>query len=56
MARSGLLKSRAVSYIHEACKIALKPQAIAKAVRYAIEQPADVVVNEMIVRPMGGAF
>ena len=44
------------AYIHEARKVALKPEAIAKAVLYAIEQPADVVVNEMIVRPMGGAF
>lgn len=44
------------AYIHEARKVALKPEAIARAVRYAIEQPADVAVNEMIVRPMGGAF
>ncbi len=30
---------------------AIDPQAIADAVRYAIEQPADVSVNEIIVRP-----
>lgn len=31
--------------------IALKPQAIARAVRYALEQPAEVDVNEIVVRP-----
>ena len=32
--------------------IALQPSAIARAVRYAIEQPDDVDVNEIVVRPM----
>ena len=32
-------------------KIALEPDAIARAVRYAVEQPEDVDVNELIVRP-----
>lgn len=31
--------------------IAIKPEAIARAVAFAIEQPDDVDVNEMIVRP-----
>ncbi|WP_136069073.1 SDR family oxidoreductase [Modicisalibacter radicis] len=31
--------------------IALKPDAIARAIRYAIEQPRDVDVNEIVVRP-----
>ena len=31
--------------------IALKPEAIARAVRYAIEQPDDVDVSEIVVRP-----
>lgn len=31
--------------------IALQPSAIARAVRYALEQPADVDVNEITVRP-----
>ncbi|WP_454718217.1 SDR family oxidoreductase [Caulobacter segnis] len=31
--------------------IALQPAAIARAVRYAIEQPQDVDVNEIVVRP-----
>lgn len=35
--------------------IALAPDAIARAVRYAIEQPADVDVNEIIVRPTRSA-
>nr|WP_188909277.1 SDR family oxidoreductase [Aureimonas endophytica] len=31
--------------------IALKPDAIGRAVRYALEQPEDVDVNEIVVRP-----
>ncbi len=31
--------------------IALKPDAIGRAVRFAIEQPGDVDVNEIVVRP-----
>ena len=36
-------------------QVALKPDAIAWAMAYAIEQPADVEVNEIIVRPTAGA-
>lgn len=32
--------------------IALTPDAIARAIAYAVEQPADVDVNELIVRPV----
>jgi NADP-dependent 3-hydroxy acid dehydrogenase YdfG len=32
-------------------KTAISPEAIAKAVAFAIEQPADVDVNEMVIRP-----
>lgn len=32
-------------------KIAIEPDAIGRAVRYAIEQPSDVDVSEIIVRP-----
>jgi NADP-dependent 3-hydroxy acid dehydrogenase YdfG len=32
--------------------IALKPDAIARAIAYAVSQPADVDVNEVIVRPV----
>jgi NADP-dependent 3-hydroxy acid dehydrogenase YdfG len=42
--------------IREARTVALKPEVIAKAIRFAIDQPAEVGVNEVIVRPMGGAF
>jgi NADP-dependent 3-hydroxy acid dehydrogenase YdfG len=31
--------------------IALKPEAIGRAVRFAVEQPDDVDVNEIVVRP-----
>ena len=40
--------AEAVRQIHE---VAIEPDAIACAVVYAIEQPADVDVNELIVRP-----
>jgi NADP-dependent 3-hydroxy acid dehydrogenase YdfG len=32
-------------------KIAIAPNAIARAIVFAIEQPAEVDVNEIIVRP-----
>jgi NADP-dependent 3-hydroxy acid dehydrogenase YdfG len=32
-------------------KVAIAPEAIARAIRFAIEQPDDVDVSEMIVRP-----
>ncbi|TIV09914.1 MAG: oxidoreductase, partial [Mesorhizobium sp.] len=31
--------------------IALQPDAIGRAVRFAIEQPDDVDVNEIVIRP-----
>lgn len=31
--------------------IALKPDAIARAIRFALEQPEDVDVNEIVIRP-----
>ncbi len=34
----------------------LNPDAIARAIRYAVEQPAGVDVNEVIVRPAGAAM
>lgn len=37
-------------------KIALTPDAIARAVLYAISQPDDVDVNEIVVRPTASAF
>jgi NADP-dependent 3-hydroxy acid dehydrogenase YdfG len=32
-------------------EIAIQPDAIARAIAFAIEQPADVDVNEIVVRP-----
>jgi NADP-dependent 3-hydroxy acid dehydrogenase YdfG len=32
-------------------KMAIPPDAIARAIAFAIEQPADVDVNEIIIRP-----
>jgi NADP-dependent 3-hydroxy acid dehydrogenase YdfG len=37
-------------------KIAIKPDAIARAIHFAIEQPADVDVSEIIVRPTASPF
>ncbi|MBO6809280.1 MAG: SDR family oxidoreductase [Thalassospira sp.] len=37
-------------------QLALKPDAIARAVLYALDQPADVDINEVIVRPTASAF
>jgi hypothetical protein len=35
-------------------KFAMPPDAVARAIAFAIEQPADVDVNEMVVRPTAG--
>lgn len=37
-------------------KVAIEPDAIAGAIRFAIEQPDDVDVSEIIVRPTASAF
>ncbi len=42
----------AVGAMDEFRKIALTPDAIARAIAYAVEQPGDVDVNELIVRPV----
>ncbi|KAB0675684.1 SDR family oxidoreductase [Aureimonas leprariae] len=36
--------------------VALQPDAIGRAVRYALEQPDDVDVNEIVVRPTRAAY
>jgi NADP-dependent 3-hydroxy acid dehydrogenase YdfG len=36
-------------------RIALQPEAIARAIRHVIEQPADVDTNEIVVRPTSSA-
>jgi len=40
------------AFIEEFRKVALTPDAIARAIAYAAEQPADVDVSEIIVRPV----
>ncbi len=42
--------------LKELRKAALTPEAIARAVLYAVSQPDDVDVSEMIVRPTASAF
>ena len=37
-------------------QISIKPEAIARAIRFAIDQPADVDVSEIIVRPTASVF
>ncbi|MGE8498771.1 MAG: SDR family oxidoreductase [Pseudomonas sp.] len=37
-------------------KIAITPDAIARAIAYAVEQPADVDVSELIVRPTASPY
>jgi NADP-dependent 3-hydroxy acid dehydrogenase YdfG len=37
-------------------EVSIKPGAIARAIAFAIEQPADVDVSEVIVRPTASAF
>lgn len=39
------------SAIVEVSKIGIEPASIARAIAFAIEQPSDVAINEMIVRP-----
>ncbi len=43
-------------FLKELRKISLTADAIARAVLYAVSQPDDVDVNEMIVRPTASAF
>lgn len=43
------------AWIEDFRKTSLTPDAIARGVAYAIEQPADVDVSEIIIRPVAGA-
>ena len=44
------------SAMQEFRRIAITPDAIARAVAYAVEQPADVDVSEIVVRPTASPF
>ena len=37
-------------------RVAIQPEAIAAAIAYAIEQPAEVDISELIVRPMASPY
>jgi NADP-dependent 3-hydroxy acid dehydrogenase YdfG len=43
-----LMRERMRSYR----KMAIQPDAIGRAIQFAIEQPDDVDVNEIVVRPL----
>jgi NADP-dependent 3-hydroxy acid dehydrogenase YdfG len=43
-------------FINKFRETSIKPDAIARAIAFAVEQPADVDVSEIIVRPTASAF
>ncbi|QDL07531.1 oxidoreductase [Brasilonema octagenarum UFV-E1] len=53
---SDITEESAKGALKEFRKISLTPDAIARAVLYAVSQPDDVDVNEVIVRPTASAF
>jgi NADP-dependent 3-hydroxy acid dehydrogenase YdfG len=53
---SDITEESAKDTLKELRQIALTPDAIARAVLYAVSQPDDVDVNEIIVRPTKSAF
>ncbi|MEH2410178.1 SDR family oxidoreductase [Nostoc sp.] len=53
---SDITEESAKGALKEFRKIALTPDAIARAVLYAVSQPDDVDINEVIVRPTASAF
>jgi NADP-dependent 3-hydroxy acid dehydrogenase YdfG len=53
---SDITDDSAKGALKEFRKIALTPDAIARAVLYAVSQPDDVDINEVIVRPTASAF
>lgn len=53
---SDITDDSAKGALKEFRKIALAPDAIVRAVLYAVSQPDDVDVNEVIVRPTASAF
>ncbi|WP_260675850.1 hypothetical protein [[Scytonema hofmanni] UTEX B 1581] len=53
---SDITDDAAKGFLKELRKTALTPQAIARSVLFAVSQPDDVDVNEVIVRPTASAF
>ncbi|MEI2582607.1 hypothetical protein [Scytonema sp. PRP1] len=50
---STITDAEAAEWVEEFRDSAIPAEAIARAITFAIEQPADVDVNEIIVRPIG---
>ena len=48
---STITDGETTSWVNEQYSLAIDADAIARATAYAIEQPGDVDVNEMIIRP-----
>jgi NADP-dependent 3-hydroxy acid dehydrogenase YdfG len=44
------------AWLEDFRQVALKPDAIANAIAYAIAQPDDVNVDEMIIQPTQSAY
>lgn len=53
---SDITETSAKEALQEFRKISLAPDAIARAILYAVSQPNDVDVNEIIVRPTASEF
>ncbi|MHC5746977.1 MAG: SDR family oxidoreductase [Nostoc sp.] len=53
---SDITDDAAKGFLKELRKTALTPKAIARSVLFAVSQPDDVDVNEVIVRPTASAF
>jgi NADP-dependent 3-hydroxy acid dehydrogenase YdfG len=53
---SDITDNSANGFLKELRKTALTPDAIARAVLYAVSQPNDIDVNEIIVRPTASAY
>jgi NADP-dependent 3-hydroxy acid dehydrogenase YdfG len=43
-------------FVNEFYKLAISPDAIARTIAFAIEQPSDVDVNEIVIRPTSQEF
>ena len=47
----GTSHSESAKYVNEFYKQAIPAESVARAIAFAIEQPADVDINEIVVRP-----
>jgi len=49
--KAGSSHADSSKFVHEFYKIAIPADSVARAIAYAIEQPADVDINEIVLRP-----